>query len=62
MDAKKIAKTQYSTNAEEIMSAGAEAVMLTLVENPECILIEEQLTDLVARLVFIWTHRKENKE
>lgn len=61
MDAKQIANKQYTTNAEEIMSAGAEAVMLTLVEEPECILIKDQLSDLVARLAAVWTHRKENE-
>lgn len=50
---------KFTTNAKEVMQTGTDAIMDMMVKRPACMLIEDQLTELVALLAAKLVIRKE---
>lgn len=57
------AKTEiFETTAEEIMEAGAKAIVKMMCNEPECILISDKLESVVAITAATWVTNMQKKE
>lgn len=62
LSSKEVANKKFETNGGEIMEAGAEAIGKMMRDNPVLVLLEDELTSVVAMTAAIWAINKQKKE